>query len=90
MSNYAGSKTKAYYFKDKRTGKERNTAVFATSAAAAKEKLNRPPKEHAVVSAVRTPKPGEGKGGRWSRIRKDGKSPDKSAHGRGRAFGPPR
>ena len=87
---YAGSKMKAYYFEDTRTGKKRNTAVFGTSAAAAKARLVRPPKEHARVYSVRTPKPGEGAGGRWSRIRADGKSPEQSSMGKGRGFGPPR
>jgi hypothetical protein len=87
---YAGSKMKAYYFEDKRSGKKRNTAVFATSAESAKDKLTRPPAEHARVYAVRTPEKGEGAGGRWSRIRADGKSPSKSSLGKGRGFGPPR
>jgi hypothetical protein len=89
MSKYAGQ-TLAYYFKDKRTGKVRNTAVFATNAEAAKNKLRRPAPEHAVVDTVRRVQPGEGKDGRWSRIRKDGKSPEQSAHGHGRGYGPPR
>jgi hypothetical protein len=28
--------------------------------------------------------------GDWVRTRKDGKTPEKSAHGKGRGFGPPR
>ena len=82
-------KIKAYYFKDKVTGKERNTPVFATSAAAAKKKLRRPSPDNAVVSAVRTPQSGEGVKG-WSRVRKDGKGPEASKHGKGRGFGPKR
>lgn len=84
------AKVKAYYFKDKITGKRRNTAVFATSAKAARAKLRRPSPKRAVVYAVRTPKAGEGRGGRWSRIRADGRSPAKSRLGRGRGFGPRR
>ena len=90
MSRYAGAKIKAYYFEDKVSGKRRNTAVFARSAEAAKEKLVRPPADRAKVYAVRDVKPGEGAGGRWSRIRADGKGPDASTHGKGRGYGPPR
>ncbi|MGL5720306.1 MAG: hypothetical protein ACRCYP_05895 [Alphaproteobacteria bacterium] len=84
------AKIKGYYFKDKKTGKKRNTAVFATSAGAAKKKLRRPSAENAVVYSVRTPKAGETKGGKWSRVRADGKSPKKSKYGKGRGFGPKR
>jgi hypothetical protein len=84
------AKNKAYYFKDKVSGTKRNTPVFATSAAAAKKKLRRPSPEKAVVYAVRSPKAGEAKGGKWSRIRADGKSPTKSKMGKGRGFGPKR
>jgi hypothetical protein len=90
MSRYAGAKIKAYYFEDKVSGKRRNTAVFARSAESAKEKLTRPPADRAKVYAVRDVKPGEGAGGRWSRIRADGKGPGESEHGKGRGFGPPR
>jgi hypothetical protein len=90
MSRYAGSKIKAYYFKDKVTGKKRNTAAFGTSAADAKEGITRPSPDRAVVYKVRTPEPGEGAGGRWSRIRADGRSPATSSLGKGRGFGPPR
>lgn len=86
----AGAKIKAYFFEDKVSGKRRNTAVFARSADAAKEKLVRPPADRARVYAVRDVKPGEGAGGRWSRIRADGKGPEASSMGKGRGFGPPR
>jgi hypothetical protein len=86
----AGAKIRAYYFEDTKTKKRRNTAVFARSADAAKEKLVRPPADRARVYAVRHVKPGEGAGGRWSRIRADGKGPGESEHGKGRGFGPPR
>jgi hypothetical protein len=78
---------KLFFFKDKVTGKVRNTGVDAESASAAKAKLKRPPKERAVVAKVLT-KSKVSKG--WDRTRMDGKSPAKSAHGKGRGFGPPR
>ena len=84
------AKMKAYYLKSKSTGKKRNTAVFATSAKAAKAKSRRPSGSDAVVYAVRTPKAGETRGGKWSRVRADGKSPAKSRLGKGRGFGPKR
>jgi hypothetical protein len=75
---------KAYFFEDKRTGKKRNTAIFANSAKEAKEKLKRPSPKYAKVYAVRQAKPGEGKNGQWSRLGPDGKTI--KSHGRG--FGP--
>jgi hypothetical protein len=81
MSKYAGSTTKAYYFKG------RNTAVMATSAKQAREKKKRGGDE---IVTVRKLKPGEAKGGKWSRLRRDGKPPEKSAYGKGRGYGPPR
>lgn len=81
---------KAYYFRDKRTGKERNTPVIAMTLAQARELLRRPSPEHAEVISVRKLKPGEAKDGRWSRIRRDGKSPEESKYGHGRGFGPAR
>jgi hypothetical protein len=78
---------KLFFFKDRATGKVRNTGVHAETASAAKAKLKRPPKERAVVAKVLS-KPKVGKG--WDRTRIDGKSPGKSAHGKGRGFGPPR
>jgi hypothetical protein len=90
MTKYAGAIIKAYYFEDKVTGKRRNTAVFARSAESAKAKLVRPPADRAKVYAVREVKPGEAKGGRWSRLRADGKSPEQSRIGKGQGFGPPR
>jgi hypothetical protein len=90
MSRYAGAKIKAYYFEDKVSGKRRNTAVFARSAEEAKKNITRPPADRARVYAVRDKKPDEDSGGRWSRIRADGKGPEESRHGKGRGFGPPR
>lgn len=93
MSGYAG-KTMAYYFKRCGTSDrtERNTPIFATSAAAAKKQLRRPSPDEACVSSVRTPKPGEGrtKDGKkvWSRVRSDGSSPGKSGASK-RGYGPP-
>lgn len=84
------AKMKAYYVKSRKTGRKRNTAIFATSAKAAKAKSRRPAPSDAVVYAVRTPKAGETRGGKWSRVRADGKSPAKSRLGRGRGFGPKR
>jgi hypothetical protein len=84
------SKMKAYYFKDKTTGRKRNTAIFATSASAARKKLKRPAPANAVVYAVRTPQTGEGAHGHWSRIRADGRTPQTSRLGHGRGFGPRR
>ncbi len=78
---------KLYFFKDKDTGKKRNTGVHASSAGEAKAKLKRPPKEKAVVYAVREKK---GTGSGWDRTRADGKGPKTSALGKGRGFGPPR
>lgn len=90
MSRLAGAKIKAYFFEDTKTKKRRNTAVFASSAEAAKEKLVRPPADRARVYAVRDTKSGEAAGGKWSRIRADGLPPGKSQHGTGRGYGPPR
>ena len=42
-------KFKAYWFKDKKTGRVRRTPVLATSAKSAKNKLKRPSPETAVV-----------------------------------------
>lgn len=81
-------KVRAYYLKVK-GGKEYNTPVFASSARQAKQKAQFKA-ERLIVVSVRTPKPGEGKGGGWSRIRKDGKSPAKSKYGKGRGNGPSR
>jgi hypothetical protein len=39
---------------------------------------------------VRDKKPDEDSGGRWSRLRADGKGPESSSLGKGRGFGPPR
>jgi hypothetical protein len=83
-------KVKAYYFESKSTGKKRNTPVMATSASAAKSKLKRPAAGDAKVYAVRSPKPNETRGGKWSRVRADGKSPTKSKLGKGRGYGPRR
>lgn len=81
---------KLYYFKDKVTGKERNTAVVAHSAKAAKAKLRQPSPKRAIVSKVRTPNATEKKqiaAGRWVRTRSNGKPPSSD---RKRGYGPPR
>lgn len=76
--------TKLYYFEG------RNTGIAAESAQAAKAKKKRGGDK---IVATRTPSTAEQKSmskGNWSRVRKDGKSPEKSAHGKGRGYGPPR
>jgi hypothetical protein len=68
----------------------RNTAIVAESAKAAKAKKKRGGDK---IVAVREPSAQSKKdiaAGRWTRERKDGKSPAKSKHGKGRGFGPPR
>lgn len=78
-------KYKLYYFAG------RNTGIAATSAANARKKIKRAVGgKKAKLIGTRTPKPGEMKGGKWSRIRLDGKSPSKSKYGKGRGQGPPR
>ena len=84
------AKLKAYYLQSKKTGRKRNTPVYAASAKAAKAKSRRPSGSDAKVYAVRTPKKGETRSGKWVRTRADGKSPAKSRLGRGRGFGPKR
>ncbi|MGL4619799.1 MAG: hypothetical protein ACRCZS_12190 [Chroococcidiopsis sp.] len=81
---------KLYYFKDKKTGKRRNTGVVASSASAAKAKLRRPSPKNAVVYAVRSPTASERKTiaqGRWVRTRSTGKPPSSDTK---RGYGPPR
>ena len=75
---------KLYYFQG------RNTPIVATSAAAARKKKKRGGDK---IVAVRTPSASDKKAmasGRWVRTRKDGKSPAKSKHGKGRGYGPKR
>lgn len=84
----AKGKIKAYYLQ--KGGKKRNTPVFATSAAEAKKKAKRPKGPGVTVYAVRTPKAGETKGGKWSRVRADGKGPHASRMGKGSGYGPKR
>ena len=75
---------KLYYFDG------RNTAVVADSAAAAKANKKRGGDK---IVAVKTPSPADKKTmarGDWVRTRRDGKTPEKSALGKGRGFGPPR
>ena len=62
----------------------RNTGVHASSAAEARKKKKRGG-DKIVKVLNKEPKPGV-----WDRTRKDGKSPEKSAYGKGRGFGPPR
>jgi len=80
----------------------RNTGIYAESAAAARKKKKRggdkivktlnkaPPKNGAWDRIVKTLNKAPPKNGAWDRTRKDGKSPAKSAHGKGRGMGPPR
>ena len=70
---------KLYFFEG------RNTGIYAESAAAARAKCKRGCGK--IVKVLHKTPP---KGGGWDRTRKDGKSPSKSAHGKGRGFGPPR
>ncbi|MEL0014955.1 MAG: hypothetical protein VW715_07050 [Rhodospirillales bacterium] len=63
----------------------RNTGIYADSAKAARAKCKRGCGK--VVKVLNKTPP---KGGAWDRTRKDGKSPEKSAHGHGRGYGPPR
>jgi len=63
----------------------RNTGIYAESAAAARAKKKRGGDK--VVKVLKKAPP---KSGQWDRTRKDGKSPEKSAHGKGRGYGPPR
>lgn len=76
--------TKLYYFEG------RNTGIAASSAAEARKKKKRGGDK---IVKVRTPSAQEMsamKKGNWSRVRKDGKSPEKSSVGKGRGYGPPR
>lgn len=63
----------------------RNTGIYAETAAAARAKKKRGGDK--IVKVLNKAPP---KGGGWDRTRKDGKSPAKSAHGKGRGMGPPR
>lgn len=85
MSGY-----KLYFFKDKKTGKKRNTGVTAKSASEAKNKLKRPSKENAIVYKTRALTTSEKKTaarGDWVRGRADGSSPDSDNK---RGYGPKR
>jgi hypothetical protein len=84
------SEYKLYFFKDKKTGKKRNTGVTAKSASAAKKKLKRPSKDNAVVYKSRPLTASEkktAKRGDWVRGRADGSSPDSDNK---RGYGPKR
>lgn len=74
-------KLKAYFFPG------RNTPVMARSASQARARKQRPKSDKIV--AVRDAKPGE-RGSKWSRLRRDGKTPAKSKYGKGRGQGPKR
>ena len=63
----------------------RNTGIYAESAAAARAKCKR-----GCGKLVKTLNKNPPKGGAWDHTRKDGKSPTKSKHGKGRGFGPKR
>lgn len=76
--------TKLYYFEG------RNTPIVASSVADARKKKKRGGDK---LVKVRIPTAAEKKkmaNGEWVRTRKDGKSPEKSKHGKGRGQGPPR
>jgi hypothetical protein len=76
--------SKLYYFSG------RNTPVVASSAAEARKKKKRGGDQ---IVSVRTPSSSDQKKmakGDWVTTRKDGKSKAKSAHGKGRGYGPPR
>lgn len=62
----------------------RNTAVLANSAAEARKKKKRGGDK--IVAVHRNVKATKG----WDRTRRDGKSPAKSAYGKGRGQGPKR
>ena len=70
----------AYYFEG------RNTAVIANSASEARKKKKRGGDK--IVATRRNVSPP--KNGGWDRTRRDGKSPAKSAYGKGRGQGPKR
>lgn len=63
----------------------RNTGVYASNAAEARNKKKRGGDK--IVKVLNKTPP---KNGAWDRTRKDGKSPAKSAYGKGRGYGPPR
>ena len=50
-----------YFFKDKTTGKKRNTGIIAKSVSTAKSKLKRPSSQKAVLYASRKMTPAEKK-----------------------------
>lgn len=62
----------------------RNTGVYASSAKEARAKKKRGGDK--LVSVLNK----EPSGKSWDRTRRDGKSPEKSAYGKGRGYGPPR
>jgi hypothetical protein len=64
----------------------RNTGIIANSAAEARAKKKRGGDKIVATHRNITPP----KGGAWDRTRKDGKSPAKSAYGKGRGYGPKR
>ena len=83
-SSDSAAETKLYYFEG------RNTPIAATSVTDARKKKKRGGDK---LVKVRTPTAAEKKkmgNGEWVRTRKDGKSPAKSKHGKGRGYGPPR
>lgn len=75
---------KLYFFEG------RNTAVVASSAAEARSKKKRGGDK---IVSVRSPSAADKKKidkGTWVTTRKDGKSKEKSSHGKGRGYGPKR
>lgn len=81
---------KLYFFKDKKTGKKRNTGILAQSAGAAKKKLKRPSAKDAVLYKTRALTASEKKTanrGDWVRGRADGSSPNSDNK---RGYGPKR
>ena len=82
--------SKLYFFKDKKTGKKRNTGIVASSASAAKKKLKRPSSDNAILYKTRSLTASEKKTsarGDWVRGRADGSSPDSDNK---RGYGPKR
>lgn len=76
--------TKLYYFEG------RNTPIAANSAAEARKKKKRGGDKLVKVREPNATEKKQMSKGTWVRTRKDGKSPEKSKHGKGRGYGPPR
>jgi len=68
----------------------RNTGIVANSAAEARKKKKRGGDKIVAVRSLSAADKKAAAKNRWIRTRKDGKSPAKSKHGKGRGYGPPR